>query len=91
MNKHPSHKSQTASLKRIEGQIRGIIKMVESGKYCVDVLTQIKAAKGALVTVEAKILQRHIESCIKNALKCTSNSLKYIFNALLGVFLLLGV
>ena len=69
MNKHPSHKSQTASLKRIEGQIRGIIKMVDSGKYCVDVLTQIKAAKGALVTVEAKILQRHIESCIKNALK----------------------
>ena len=45
MNKHPSHKSQTASLKRIEGQIRGIIKMVDSGKYCVDVLTQIKAAK----------------------------------------------
>ena len=69
MNKHPSHKSQTASLKRIEGQIRGIIKMVDSGKYCVDVLTQIKAAKGALVTVEAKILQRHIESCVKNSLK----------------------
>ena len=69
MNKNPSHKSQTASLKRVEGQIRGIIKMVEDGKYCVDVLTQIKAAKGALVTVEGKILQKHIESCIKHALK----------------------
>ena len=69
MNEHPSHKSQTASLKRIEGQIRGIIKMVDSGKYCVDVLTQIKAAKGALVAVESKILKKHIESCIKHALK----------------------
>lgn len=69
MSKNPSHKSQTASLKRIEGQIRGIIKMVEDGKYCVDVLTQIKAAKGALVTVEGKILQKHIKSCIKHALK----------------------
>jgi len=69
MSKNPSHKSQTASLKRIEGQIRGIIKMVEDGKYCVDVLTQIKAAKGALVAVEGKILQKHIESCVKHALK----------------------
>lgn len=69
MVKHPSHKVQTASLKRIEGQIRGIIKMIDNGKYCVDVLTQIKAVKGALVTVESKILKKHVESCIKNALK----------------------
>ncbi len=69
MNKYPSHSQQLASLKRIEGQIRGIIGMINQGKYCVDVLNQIKAAKSALVTVESKILKRHIDSCIKSSLK----------------------
>ena len=69
MNKYPSHSQQLASLKRIEGQIRGIIGMINQGKYCVDVLNQIKAAKSALVTVESKILKRHIESCVKTSLK----------------------
>ena len=43
--------------------------MINEGKYCVDVLNQVKAAKLALVTVESKILKRHIESCIKLSLK----------------------
>ena len=42
---HPSHKSQLASLRRIEGQMRGIAKMVEDEKYCVDILNQIKAVE----------------------------------------------
>ena len=49
MTENPTHKKQLASLKRIEGQIRGIINMIDDGKYCVDVLNQIKAAKSALV------------------------------------------
>ena len=69
MSKHPSHSQQLASLKRIEGQIRGIIGMINEGKYWVDVLNQVKAAKSALVTVESKILKRHIESCVKSSLK----------------------
>ncbi len=69
MKTHPSHKNQLASLKRIEGQIRGIINMIDDGKYCVDVINQIKAAKSALVTVESKILKKHIESCVKESLK----------------------
>ena len=51
MIENPSHKKQLASLKRIEGQIRGIINMIDNGKYCIDVLNQIKAAKSALVSV----------------------------------------
>ena len=43
--------------------------MINEGKYCVDVLNQVKAAKSALVTVESKILKRHIESCVKSSLK----------------------
>ena len=65
MTKHPTHNKQLASLKRIEGQIRGIINMVNDGKYCIDILNQIKAAKSALVTVESKVLKTHIESCVK--------------------------
>ena len=69
MTKHPTHNKQLASLKRIEGQIRGIINMINDDKYCVDILNQVKAAKSALVTVESKILKRHVESCVKTSLK----------------------
>tara|TARA_Y100000768_G_scaffold274575_1_gene210277 strand:+ start:845 stop:1108 length:264 start_codon:yes stop_codon:yes gene_type:complete len=69
MKNHPSHNKQIASLKRVEGQIRGIINMVNEEKYCVDILYQIKAAKSALVSVESKILKNHIESCVKNSLE----------------------
>lgn len=69
MTKHPTHNKQLASLKRIEGQIRGIINMINDEKYCVDILNQVKAAKSALVTVESKILKRHVESCVKTSLK----------------------
>ena len=69
MTKHPTHNKQLASLKRIEGQIIGIINMINDEKYCVDILNQVKAAKSALVTVESKILKRHIESCVKTSLK----------------------
>ena len=69
MKNHPSHNKQIAALKRVEGQIRGIISMVNEEKYCVDILYQIKAAKSALVSIESKILENHIESCVKNSLK----------------------
>ena len=69
MKNHPSHNKQIASLKRVEGQIRGIINMVNEEKYCVDILSQIKAVKYALVSVESKILKNHIESCVKNSLE----------------------
>ncbi len=66
---HPSHKKQLASIKRIEGQIRGVAKMVDEEKYCIDILNQIKAIKNALSTVEGKILKNHLKACVKDALK----------------------
>ena len=66
---HPSHKKQLPSLKRIEGQIRGISKMIEEDRYCIDILNQIKAVRNALSTVEGKVLKSHLRSCIKAALK----------------------
>ena len=66
---HPSHKKQLASIKRIEGQVRGVSKMIDEEKYCIDILNQIKAVKNALSTVEGKILKNHLKACVKDALK----------------------
>ncbi len=65
--KGTSHKAQLTSLKRIEGQVRGIIKMVESERYCIDILTQFRAIHSSLNSVEIKILEGHIKGCIKDA------------------------
>ena len=68
MNKHPSHKEQLASIRRIEGQIRGIQKMIDEGQYCIDILNQIKAVKNSITTVEGKILKKHLNEYIKESL-----------------------
>ena len=67
--KHPCHKKQVPSLKRAEGQIRGIIKMIDDDKYCIDILNQIKAVKSAITSVEGKVLKTHMKECVKDALK----------------------
>lgn len=67
--KHPCHKEQLSNLKRIEGQVRGVQGMIEGGKYCVDILNQIKALKNSLIAVEAKILKTHLRECIKESLE----------------------
>ena len=58
---HPCHQQQVASIRRIEGQVRGILKMIEQEKYCIDILNQIKAVKNSLSTVESKILKTHLK------------------------------
>jgi DNA-binding FrmR family transcriptional regulator len=68
MKGFPSHSENIISLKRIEGQIRGIQKMIESRQYCVDILNQIHAVMAALARIEDKILARHFESCVTNAM-----------------------
>ena len=70
---HPSHKEHLSSIKRIEGQIRGIAKMIEDEKYCIDILNQIKAARNSLTTVEGKIVKTHLKECVKDTLKDKKN------------------
>ena len=60
MKKNPDHADNIVALRRIEGQVRGVQKMIEDHKYCIDILTQIQAVKGALSRVEEKILEKHI-------------------------------
>ena len=67
--KHPCHKEQIPNLKRIEGQVRGITKMIDNDKYCIDILNQIKAVRSAITSVEGKILKKHMKECVKDALK----------------------
>ena len=55
-------------LKRIEGQIRGLAGMVEDDRYCIDVVTQISAAKAALRRVEEEILRDHVAHCVEHAI-----------------------
>ncbi|MDP8212739.1 MAG: metal-sensitive transcriptional regulator [Candidatus Zapsychrus exili] len=74
MKKHPCHKNQIIALKRIEGQVRGIQKMIEEGRYCVDILTQFRSVTRAIVSVQEKVFKKHLETCVKDALKGKSES-----------------
>ena len=55
-------------LSRIEGQVRGVARMVESDRYCVDVLTQLSAVRSALKAVEDELLRDHVAHCVENAI-----------------------
>jgi DNA-binding FrmR family transcriptional regulator len=55
-------------LNRVEGQVRGISKMVADGRYCIDILTQLQAVRAALAKVESAILQEHFGKCIEGAI-----------------------
>ncbi|MBI2879927.1 MAG: metal-sensitive transcriptional regulator [Candidatus Rokubacteria bacterium] len=61
-----------ARLRRIEGQIQGIQRMVAEGEYCVDILLQCAAVQGALGQVQKLLLGRHIESCVTDAMRSGS-------------------
>lgn len=55
-------------LNRIEGQVRGIARMVDEGRYCIDVLTQVQAVRAALAKVETEMLRGHLDHCIEGAI-----------------------
>ena len=55
-------------LKRIEGQVRGLASMIEDERYCIDVLTQLRAVRAALVRVETAMLKDHLAHCIEDAI-----------------------
>jgi DNA-binding FrmR family transcriptional regulator len=57
-----------ARLRKIEGQIQGVQKMIGEGRYCIEVLTQIGSVVGALKRVEENILDRHLRTCVRDSL-----------------------
>lgn len=57
-----------ARLAKIEGQIRGIARMVAEGRYCIDVINQITAARAALAKTAMLVMHRHLNNCVKKAM-----------------------
>lgn len=72
-NPMPSHTDQLANLNRIEGQVRGIAKMIQEERYCLDILNQCRSVHVALEGVEKKIFKRFLETCVKDAFKKSTN------------------
>lgn len=70
--KGADHKKLVSRVSKIEGQVRGISKMISDQKYCVDILTQIKAAKSALKSLELQIVDGHAKHCLHKAMESNS-------------------
>ena len=75
---NPCHQKRVASLRRVIGQINGVIRMIESREYCIDILNQTKAARNALRTIEAKILKTHLSRCVNESFSNTDDANKRI-------------
>jgi DNA-binding FrmR family transcriptional regulator len=68
------HDENLDRLARAEGQVRGIRRMVEEGAYCIDIITQIQAAQAALGAIGRRILRKHVEHCVADAMRAGDKS-----------------
>ena len=74
-------------LKRIEGQVRGVTKMVEDDRYCIDILNQLQAVKAALARTESAILKNHAAHCVAEAIASgDDNAQREKFGELIDLF-----
>ncbi|MCP3817849.1 metal-sensitive transcriptional regulator [Streptomyces sp. A3M-1-3] len=70
MNGYAGHKDDYLKrMRRIEGQVRGIARMIEDDKYCIDILTQVSAATRALEAVALALLDEHLRHCVAQAVQ----------------------
>jgi len=69
LTKHPCHTSEVKKLNRVTGQVEGIKRMIEDGRYCPDILTQLRAVRAAIKSIELNILENHMQSCVTDAMK----------------------
>jgi DNA-binding FrmR family transcriptional regulator len=76
MKQVTTHMEQLEFLKKIEGQVRGIQRMIEEKRYCVDILNQMHSVISALARVEDKILEKHFEHCVTDAIQGRSAALR---------------
>lgn len=63
-----SKEARLKRLSRIEGQVRGLMRMVEEDRYCIDIITQVSAVRAALRRVEEEVLKDHIAHCVEHAI-----------------------
>jgi CsoR family transcriptional regulator, copper-sensing transcriptional repressor len=69
MSKASTKTTRLKRLSRIEGQVRGLARMVEDERYCIDIITQIAAVRAALRGVEDEILKDHVAHCVEHAIE----------------------
>jgi DNA-binding FrmR family transcriptional regulator len=69
---HPDHFDSLTRLKRIQGQLSGIERMIHDRRYCFDILTQLRAVSAAMQAVETSVFERHLKMCVKQALESKS-------------------
>ncbi len=75
---HLSHMENMPRLNRISGQIEGIKKMIEEGRYCTDIISQLRAVRAAVKAVESNILQKHLQNCVAQSFASTEDKDKKI-------------
>ncbi len=73
LSAHPSHELELPRVRRVKGQVEAVERMILEGRYCVEILQQVKAARSALQSLEANMLRTHLESCVKQALTATDS------------------
>lgn len=79
-------KAQTG-LKRVEGQVRGVAKMIDEDRYCIDVVTQIDAIRAALARVKSDLLRQHLHHCVYEAMTSdNAGEQERVVEELIGVF-----
>ncbi|MEZ5549772.1 MAG: metal-sensitive transcriptional regulator [Pseudomonadales bacterium] len=67
-------KKVTNALRRIEGQVRGVQKMIDEDRYCIDVVNQVDAMRAALTRVKADLLRQHLKHCVHTAMNSNQRS-----------------
>ena len=84
---HPCHKKQLSRLNRLAGQIDGVRRMIDEGRYCPEILTQLRAVRSAIKSLEAEILKGHLNSCVVSALSSSNKKKREEqINELTGIF-----
>ena len=76
MTTYPTHQDVMARLRKIEGQVKGIGRMIEDRRYCIDIIQQLTAIRRALDQVGMGIMRRHINSCVTEAIRHQDGSKK---------------
>lgn len=72
-NKNPDHSNQLAAINRVIGQLESIKKMIIDKRYCPEIIHQLRAARGGLVSAEVMILSVHIENCLRDAIESSDD------------------
>ncbi|MDD4975886.1 MAG: metal-sensitive transcriptional regulator [Bacteriovorax sp.] len=70
---HPDHRSHLKQLARVKGQVEGVEKMIQDGRYCIDIINQLKAVSAGLKVIESAIFEGHLKSCVVAALSSNNN------------------